>query len=194
MSGKAAAAAARAAERKARQASEIAREKERQLKLKAALYEGETALPKNVLAPFLPFTKFDRADQDLEIMFTSTEHPTWTPAIEKFAFDITKANMRELYAATPAWGWNDSRKRSELFDSDSRFLIVRQRGEGGAPVAFAMFRFLIEGDADVLYVFELQLTDGVQRKGLGKHLMQLMELIARKNEMQRWGVTRCTAK
>ena len=54
--------------------------------------------------------------------------------------------------------------------------------EDGAeePVAFTHFRFEFEGAAAVLYVWELQLTEPVQRKGLGKFIMQLLELIGRK--------------
>jgi ribosomal protein S18 acetylase RimI-like enzyme len=54
----------------------------------------------------------------------------------------------------------------------------------GELLGFVSFRFLPEGDFDLLYVYELQTGPKAQRKGLGKHLMQMCELIARKYGMQ----------
>jgi GNAT superfamily N-acetyltransferase len=55
---------------------------------------------------------------------------------------------------------------------------------GGAPVAFLCFRFVLEGALEVLYVYELQLEERAQRRGLGRHLMMCAELAARKLGMQ----------
>jgi ribosomal protein S18 acetylase RimI-like enzyme len=54
----------------------------------------------------------------------------------------------------------------------------------GEILGFVSFRFVLEGDFDVLYVYELQMGPKAQRKGLGKHLMQICELVARKSGMQ----------
>jgi GNAT superfamily N-acetyltransferase len=47
-------------------------------------------------------------------------------------------------------------------------------------VGFVHYRFVLEEDVPVLYVYELQLESRVQGKGLGKFLMELIELIAQK--------------
>ena len=47
-------------------------------------------------------------------------------------------------------------------------------------VGFLHYRFVMEEEVPVLYVYELQLEPCVQGKGLGKFLMQLIELIAQK--------------
>ena len=169
------------AERRARAAAEVEVQRVRRAKLKAANYAADGS-PKNVLLDFAPFCKYDRKGLDLDIVFSAPEHPSWCAAYEQFAFTVTKDNMRELYNAAPDWGWKDGKKRAELLDADSRYAIARQRSDG-TPVACAVFRFVEEGDVDVLYLFELQLSAGVQRKGLGRHLMQLLELVARKNGM-----------
>ncbi|MCO5612707.1 hypothetical protein L7F22_066976 [Adiantum nelumboides] len=57
------------------------------------------------------------------------------------------------------------------------------KGAGGPIIAFAQYRFVMEGEVPVLYVYEIQLEKIVQGKGLGKFLMQLLELIARKNNV-----------
>ncbi|KAJ8442905.1 hypothetical protein Cgig2_022271 [Carnegiea gigantea] len=53
----------------------------------------------------------------------------------------------------------------------------------GDVVGFAHYRFILEEELPVLYVYELQLEQHVQGKGVGKFLMQLLELIARKSCM-----------
>ena len=47
-------------------------------------------------------------------------------------------------------------------------------------LGFVHYRFVLEEDFPVVYVYELQLESTAQKKGLGKFLMQLIELVARK--------------
>ncbi|KAF9625223.1 hypothetical protein IFM89_020809 [Coptis chinensis] len=56
-------------------------------------------------------------------------------------------------------------------------------GDGDPVVGFVHYRFVVEEDVPVCYVYELQLERHVQGKGLGKFLMQLIELIACKSRM-----------
>jgi hypothetical protein len=154
---------------------------------KTAMIDPATGKPRDVLAGFpASLSSFTRNGMDLEIFFSAPQAANWTQDLAKFAFDLTKKNMEGYYTAAPDWGWKDSKKRSELLDSDTRYLFVRQRsGENaGQLVAFTSFRFFIEGAFDILYLFELQLSDAVQRKGLGKHLMVVLELAAKQLEMQ----------
>ena len=51
-------------------------------------------------------------------------------------------------------------------------------GDRATIVGFVQYRFTIEEDLPVLYVYELQLEPHLQGKGLGRFLMQLIELIA----------------
>jgi hypothetical protein len=177
----AATSAAKARREAAKRATAI--EAQRRAKLKAALWDADGATPHNVLADFAPFSKYDRNGLDVELIFTAPGHASWTEALATFVFDLAKSNMQALYEAAPEWGWKDARKRAELLDTDARYVIARSRADG-QPLAYVHFRFLLEGEFDVLYVYELQTAPAAQRKGLGKFLMQLMELIARKNGMQ----------
>lgn len=45
-------------------------------------------------------------------------------------------------------------------------------------LAFAHFRFEVEADEPTLYVYDIQISPQAQRRGLGRFLMQLIELIA----------------
>lgn len=157
-------------------------ERERQTRRKQAMLDEE-GNPKDVMQALAPFAKFDRNGLDLEIAFAAPGHSSWTPELAHWLFETTKTNMEALYNAAPDWGWKDAKKKFELNDADARYLIARQKSDS-KPVAFINFRFEMEGIFDVAYVYELQLTADVQRKGLGKHLMQCCELIARKNAMQ----------
>ena len=173
----------RAGDKKARRAAEAEKERERRARVRAAEF-GIGDVPRNVLADVpAAFAAFDRHGLALDLTFAAPGLPSWTPELADFAFELTRQNMRALYEAAPDWGWKDAKKRAELADAASRYVVVRDRATG-APVAFVVFRFVMEGDVDVLYVYELQLSAGVQRKGLGKHLMVLMELIARRTGMQ----------
>ena len=56
-------------------------------------------------------------------------------------------------------------------------------------MAFLCFRFELDGPLEVLYVYELQLEERAQRRGLGRHLMMCAELAARKLGMQAVALT-----
>ena len=56
------------------------------------------------------------------------------------------------YRYEAAWGWNDAKKRKELFHEDARFIIAFER-ESRKPVAYVYLRFESEGNDLVLYVY-----------------------------------------
>ena len=112
-------------------------------------------------------------------------------ALEDALFALTKANMEPVYndeAAGPGWRWSDSRKRGELFDRETRFLVARAAGGGGEDdgelLAFLAFRLQCEGEFELLYVYELQAAPAARRRGIGRRLMQLAELLARRCGVQ----------
>ncbi|CAI5743092.1 unnamed protein product [Peronospora destructor] len=97
-------------------------------------------------------------------------------------------NMKTLYQ-TSDWGYNSAAKRTELFEDEARYLLVYDESDLVSNclkslVGFAHFRF-VENDGDlVLYLYEIQLAATVQRHGLGKFLMQLLLLVAKKQGME----------
>jgi GNAT superfamily N-acetyltransferase len=100
------------------------------------------------------------------------------------------------------WQEEEKVKRREMVDPEARYIFVHEvvnsnaddmttvlteedtstsRQEDSGPlVGFVHYRFVLEEDVPVLYVYELQLESCVQGKGLGKFLMELIELIAQK--------------
>lgn len=99
------------------------------------------------------------------------------------------------------WPIEEKVKRREMVAPEARYIFVRESRNScsdgnllkttdgahctqwmgdGDLVGFVHYRFIVEEDIPVAYVYELQLETCAQRKGLGKFLMQLIELIARK--------------
>jgi len=101
-----------------------------------------------------------------------------------WAYELTKNNMQSLYEASE-WGWNDEEKRKEMKDKKAWYMIVRDRLNPARLLALVHFRFDVEDDVRVLYCYEIQLCEEVRRKGLGKFLMQILELIAFKTNMEK---------
>ncbi|KAJ1480970.1 hypothetical protein T484DRAFT_1955320 [Baffinella frigidus] len=135
-----------------------------------------------------PFTAYTKNGLDLEIDFMTNLKPT---SVSQWAFALVKANMKKLYDDSD-FGWCDLDKKDELFDHGgaARFFVVRQRTGEKKPVGFVSFRFTLQGEAvgviggaPTLYVMDLQLEGGVQRKGLGSHLVKMLEVVARKQGM-----------
>ena len=48
------------------------------------------------------------------------------------------------------------------------------REEDGKMMGFAHFRYDMDFDDEVLYVYEIQLEEEFQRKGLGRFMMQVL--------------------
>ena len=65
--------------------------------------------------------------------------------------------------------------RDEMFDDRAWYLMARSVAseDAGKLLGFSHFRFDMDYDDEVLYVYEIQLEDSVKRKGLGKFMMQV---------------------
>ncbi|KAL1919360.1 uncharacterized protein VTP21DRAFT_2053 [Calcarisporiella thermophila] len=107
--------------------------------------------------------------------------------LREWTFQLVKSNMYTLYANSND-GWNDSSKRREMSEEHARYLIAKQKSDG-TPVGFVYFQFTYEEtmddnvDAEVIYCYEIQVIPEATNKGLGEHMMRLMENIGR-----HWGM------
>ena len=106
--------------------------------------------------------------------------------------------MEEPYG--PEWPSEEKIKRQEMVAPEARYIFIKQysngfttecsmnQGEGvehnhtpcneGHLVGFVHYRFVLEDELPVVYVYELQMETSAQGKGLGKFMMQLIEQIA----------------
>jgi GNAT superfamily N-acetyltransferase len=164
---------------------ESAYESDRRARQQSAMFD-DCGRPRDVFSEFFAFAKVSRGDFTATLSFTSPGSAGWSPALCDELLVLTRANMQALYdgagARAPSWAWDDAGKRAELADADARYVVVRD-ATTDALLGFVHFRFVLEDTYDALYVYELQLAQASQRQGLGKHLMVVCELIAKKQGM-----------
>ncbi|GFU20192.1 n-alpha-acetyltransferase 40 [Nephila pilipes] len=129
----------------------------------------------DLLSSLPDWTTYKKHDLDLKIEYKSVSEIL--PECTKEIFDLLKTNMEYFYEKSD-WGWHDDNKLEELVHEDARFLIVRDSTD--KIVGFSHFRFDTESNYPVLYCYELQIDSAIQRKGIGKHLMNILTLIAYK--------------
>lgn len=132
------------------------------------------------LATFPAFKNYDRNGLNLQIECKRVT--TLNPLSVEWAFELTRANMQTLYEQSE-WGWKEREKREEMNDERAWYLLARD--SDSAPVAFSHFRFDVECGEEVLYCYEVQLESRVRRKGLGKFLIQILQLIANSTQMKK---------
>merc|ERR1719337_747151 len=131
----------------------------------------------NPLAVLPSFQAYNRNDVNLvieakKVMELDTETRDWIA-------DLMERNMKEMYVKSE-WGWNAENKKAELMEEAAWYLLARE-AETNIPLAFSHFRFDMDHDDDVLYCYEIQLEESVRRKGLGKFMMKVLELMMMKS-------------
>lgn len=131
------------------------------------------------LAAFPVFKKYER--NGLSVSFETKRVGDLDESVVNWAYELTKSNMEALYEQSE-WGWKSREKMDEMTEEKAWYLLARDQDE--KPVAFSHFRFDLELDTEVLYCYEIQLESHVQKKGLGKFMMTILELMANKYEMK----------
>ncbi|KAL2553551.1 Acyl-CoA N-acyltransferase (NAT) superfamily protein [Forsythia ovata] len=151
---------------------------------------------KDCLAHFPHFRHYQR--NGLCIHLESGRGDKLSSNTKKYIQNLLKLNMEAPYG--PQWPAEEKVKRREMVASEARYIFVHEIPNEDANkesemmdkerklicypiVGFVHYRFILEEEVPVLYVYELQLEPRIQGKGLGKFLMQLIELIAGKNRM-----------
>jgi len=131
------------------------------------------------LEPLPSFKKFER--NGLDLVLEAKRAGSLDTGTKDWIFDLTERNMKEMYTKSEM-GWNAEAKRKELTEDAAWLLIARER-ETEVPVAFSHFRFTLDNEDPVLYCYDLQLEECVSRKGLGKFIMKVLELVMIKNDL-----------
>ncbi|KAG0612878.1 hypothetical protein M758_6G059200 [Ceratodon purpureus] len=148
------------------------------------------------------FLKYDR--NGLNLYMEAGRGDSLSPPVKQYIQTLLKINMEGPYGPEE-WPAEEKTKRREMVSSEARYILVKQasssssgeasgeaassndllwNGEGDPIVAFVHYRFVVEHEVPALYVYEIQVEKVVQGKGLGKFLMQFLELVARKNAMK----------
>ena len=83
----------------------------------------------------------------------STERVTDLSEKEKDAIiDLIVKNMKTLYEESN-WGWNEKNKRDEMLDDAAWYLMARN--DKGEICGYSHFRYDMDFDDEVLYVYEV---------------------------------------
>ncbi|GLT28798.1 hypothetical protein SLA2020_037050 [Shorea laevis] len=139
------------------------------------------------LTDFPPFRRFHR--DGLSVCLESGRGDKLSPPVKQYIQTLLKVNMEGPFGSE--WAEEEKVKRREMVSPDARYIFVHEvpnavanaGQDKGLMVGFVHYRFTLEEEIPVVYVYEVQLESRVRGKGLGKFLMQLIELIARKNHM-----------
>ncbi|KAF5374817.1 hypothetical protein D9758_000214 [Tetrapyrgos nigripes] len=111
-----------------------------------------------------------------------------TPSLREKIWTLLQENMFELYTNS-SFGWDSDKKQEEIFNSLSRFIIVRQCQDLNQVAAFCTFRFEYEHQVDMIYCYELQVSRSYKRQKLGQYLMNCMSAIGAALKMQQVQLT-----
>ncbi|XP_021909485.1 N-alpha-acetyltransferase 40 isoform X2 [Carica papaya] len=144
------------------------------------------------LASFSPFRSYNT--NGVSVYLDSGRGNKLSSSLKQYIQQLLKVNMEGPYGSE--WPAEEKLKRREMVSSEACYILVYQAPNSntkemstgsctneGRIVGFVHYRFTLEEEIPVVYVYELQLQSCVQGKGLGKFLMQLIELIARKSQM-----------
>ncbi|KAF2899300.1 hypothetical protein ILUMI_06880 [Ignelater luminosus] len=156
------------------------KEEQHRLKLAKQVVDKANEL-EDPLTPFHTFRTFNKNDVCAELFIKRVI--VLDEDVKTWIFDLTKRNMKDRYEQC-SWGWNDSKKLEEMMDDAAWYLIAKSKDDGSL-LGFSHFRFDLDEGIEVLYCYELQLEPHVQRKGLGKFMMQILELIAFSNSLKK---------
>ncbi|KAK0465127.1 acyl-CoA N-acyltransferase [Desarmillaria tabescens] len=118
-------------------------------------------------------------DPNFEVL-TSSE---LSKSLREDIFAMLETNMRDFYLQS-SFGWHPAEKRKEMFDPLSRFIVAR-RPDTQVLAGYSIFRFERENDLDMLYCYELQVSNTSRRNGLGRKLMDLLGSIGEAWHMQK---------
>ena len=153
--------------------------------LRKAIYD-DNGKDRDLTEKMSHFKTFKKNGIDLELSFSTK----LSPQDAKYCFGQVKENMEELYDNS-GYGWDDDDKRRELSEDGARFLLIREwpEEEGqelGNLIGFAHFRVTVTGDfmdemtgESCLCLWDIHIEEEFQRKGLGKHIVMMLEVMAR---------------
>ncbi|KAJ1672943.1 hypothetical protein EV182_006187, partial [Spiromyces aspiralis] len=107
--------------------------------------------------------------------------------------DIIEEGVGTYYRNSEV-GWNSKKKRKELVDPLARYIVICEAG-GECPnsiAAFAAFQLSfeetevngVERELPIIYCYELHVLPRHQGKGLGTYLMELLQEIGSRWNMQ----------
>jgi len=101
---------------------------------------------------------------------------------KKDIVDLLIHNMKTQYEKS-SWGWNEKSKKDEMMEKAAWYLLLKN--EEGKIYGFSHFRYDMDCNEEVLYVYEIQIEENFQKEGLGTFMMKVLEMLAFKADMRK---------
>jgi len=160
------------------------------LTLRKALFNDD-GTDKDVTKTLTAFMKMKAQGTEVEFDFMSAKK-LWkkNPTLSEYCFGLTLEQMEGEYDDS-GYGWDDNDKQDEMQDKSTRYLLAMANGPNGRKICgFVHFGFTLQGDVldqavgePVLKIFNLNLEEEMQRKGVGTRMMQICEMAAQNANM-----------
>ncbi|XP_014224465.1 N-alpha-acetyltransferase 40 [Trichogramma pretiosum] len=160
----------------------------RQIQAEKLAFASSVVQKANALEnPLEPFKKFHHyVTKENEIISLQVKRVSELPQETlNWIFDLMERNMKTYYEQSQ-WKWDAAAKQTELTEPSAWYLIAFNENN---MLGFSHFRFDLDNQAEVLYCYELQLEPSARRKGLGRFMMQCLEVMASNNQMQKLVLT-----
>ncbi|KAK8870853.1 N-alpha-acetyltransferase 40 [Tritrichomonas musculus] len=142
---------------------ELHKEAENIFRIQGLIQQAQNC--KDYLARLSHFQSYDRKECNAVIVsYQRCPEEFWD-----WIIDLTQLNMKPIYQK--AWGWNEQAKQQELLEDGARYLIAIS---GDRPIGFVHFRFEQQDGDFVLYIFDIQIEESYQRKGLGRYMIDAL--------------------
>ena len=90
----------------------------------------------------------------------------------------------KIHYANSCMGWHPKAKRKEMILPDLKYLIVRQHVESEV-LGFASFMLTFEDGIEVIYLYEIHLSEAIRGIGIGKHLIQILRHVGQRSCMEK---------
>eukprot|EP00092_Neocalanus_flemingeri_P018538 GFUD01020074.1.p1 GENE.GFUD01020074.1~~GFUD01020074.1.p1 ORF type:complete len:263 (+),score=75.53 GFUD01020074.1:139-927(+) len=134
-----------------------------------------------------PFSVYNKNGLDLTL--ETVRAPDLDEKTLVWAYDLVSTNMKPLYDdaykndpdADADFGWKEKEKKEEMREDLAWYLLARTKE--GTPVAFSHFRYDMDYDDEVLYCYEMQVEKAFRRKGLGRFMIKVLEMLMIKSDM-----------
>jgi ribosomal protein S18 acetylase RimI-like enzyme len=128
----------------------------------------------------------EKPETALSIQYTSSVDLSDTRF--KQCLDLFETNMGEQYRKS-SWGLDMKAKEDELRHEKARYLLLTPDDESDELAGFMHFRYDYDDEESpaygVIYVFEIQIDESYQRRGLGKKVMDLVEALTLQSELEK---------
>ncbi|KAG9644598.1 hypothetical protein KCV04_g4179, partial [Aureobasidium melanogenum] len=119
----------------------------------------------------------------------SAENTKPIPSVPRTLFELIRHTSYKDYQAS-SQGWDDENKLDEMKDNDMRYLIVRLKDNqlpelekrwskdadlDQSIIGFLSFMITQEDEENVIYIYEIHISEHFRDCGLGRHLFNMVE-------------------